>query len=322
MKKFLDEYWKRFRKKIKTITWPIPHASVIAFIFIILGLSLFIVNKLLLVQLYFFQIKDMPLAVKAPADIPLLSQNYVPDITAQAAYVMDDDSKMVVYSRREELRFSPASTTKIMTALVGLAHYRLQDILTIQRANVTPVVVGFPKGTGVTFENLLYSMFLPSGNDAAYAVGDNYPGGMDGFVAAMNRKAKELHLVSTHYGDPVGLYDEQDYTTVRDLARLASIAIKNPEIAKIVRTKYYTIYDSSGNQYALRNINELLGKYGVNGVKTGYTEEAGQVLVTSAVLKGHTFIIVVMKSENRFADTEKLLQMIEDNVSFLPIQPL
>lgn len=320
MKKF-HLFVKKIHKKIDILASSSPHLSITAFIILIAALSLLIINRLLIFQVQFFSIKESPVVFEKNSDMPILTQHSLPDISAQAAYVLDNDSKIVVYSKRDDLRFSPASTTKIMTALVGLDYYKLNDTLTIQRTGVVPVVIGFPQGVGVTFENLLYSMFLPSGNDAAYAVGDNYPGGMEGFVVAMNKKAKVLHLVNTHYGDPVGLEDNEDYTTVRDLALLASEAIKNPEIAKIVKTKYYTIIDTAGNQYTLKNINELLGKYGVNGVKTGYTQEAGQVLVTSSVQKGHTFIIVVMKSEDRFADTEKLLQMIQNSVTFVSIHP-
>ncbi len=307
-------------KKLASLYFSSSHQlSIITLLLIISGLSLFIVNRLLLLQMQLFQVEAAPSILFTPSEIPILGRNYIPDISAEAAYVMDSDSKTMLFSKREDLRFSPASTTKIMTALVGLEAYQLHDVLTIQREGVVPVVVGFPKGVGVTFENILYGMFLPSGNDAAYAVGDNYPGGMNAFVAAMNNKAQSLHLASTHYGDPVGLVDDEDYTTVRDLALLASVAVSRPELAKIVQTKYYTIVDTAGNRYPLKNINQLLGKYGVNGIKTGYTEEAGQVLVTSSLQKGHTIIIVVMKSKDRFADTEKLLQMIQDNVTFLPI---
>ncbi|HEX7042204.1 MAG TPA: hypothetical protein VF189_03050, partial [Patescibacteria group bacterium] len=193
MEKF-SKIFKDVHKKFEEIIGTSPHLSIIALTLLIIGLSLFIFNKLTLVQMQFLQVKKAPFVLSKPSYIPILEKKYFPEISAKAAYVMEDNTKMVLYSKREDLRFSPASTTKIMTALVGLDYYKLNDILTIQRSNVIPVVVGFSKGVGVTFENLLYGMFLPSGNDAAYAVGDNYPGGIDGFAQAMNKKAKELHL--------------------------------------------------------------------------------------------------------------------------------
>lgn len=262
-----------------------------------------------------------PFPILQAADYPMFQRTFSPIITAQAAYILDDTSKVVLFAKNDSVRFSPASTTKIMTALVALDYYKLDDMLTIKRSGVEPVVVGFPYGARVRFIDMLYAMLLPSGNDAAFAIGDNYPGGENAFVAAMNRKAKLLHLENTHFGDPVGLADDEDYTTVRDMALLASYAKGHPLLSQVVATKEKVITDSTGMVYDLKNLNKLLGLFGVNGVKTGYTGEAGEVLVTSTVLHGHTFILVVMKSNDRFADTEKLLQLLVDNVTFVPIRP-
>jgi D-alanyl-D-alanine carboxypeptidase (penicillin-binding protein 5/6) len=137
----------------------------------------------------------------------------------------------------------------------------------------------------------------------------------------MNEKAVNLKLYNTHYLDPAGLLDTGDYTTPFDLARLASFAVSNETIKKIVATKETTIYDLNGFPYQISNLNKLLGVDDVNGVKTGYTEEAGQVLVTSKNEKGKTIIIVVMGSEDRFADTLKLLDLVSNNLTYLSIHP-
>lgn len=265
-----------------------------------------------------------PLATPFPvtyADIPLLTDTYMPHISAQGAFVMDDTSRVVLYAKNENIRLSPASTTKIMTTLVALDTYKPNDLLTVKRTGIEPVVVGFPLGAKVTFHDALYGLLLPSGNDVAYMLADNYPGGFSAFIAAMNAKAKMLHLDNTHYADPAGLVDDEDYTTPKDLAMLASYAIKHPVLAQVVDTKEKIIHDSFGNTYDVKNLNELLGKYGVNGIKTGYTGEAGEVLVTSSVMQGHTIIIVVMKSDDRFADTEKLLQLVQKNLTYLSVHP-
>lgn len=282
--------------------------------------GLFLLNNLFLYEVQVLRPLPEPFVVKV-AEYPMIERKYLPGISAESAYVLDNTSKVALFTKNENLRFAPASTTKIMTALTGLDYYQPNDMLTITRANVEPVVIGFPKGVKVTFVNLLYGMFLPSGNDAALAVGDNYPGGMQAFIAKMNEKAQALHLTNTHYADPVGLLDSEDYTTAHDLAFLASDAIMHPLLAQIVNTKTKVITDSAGNVYSLQNINKLLGQYGVNGLKTGYTEEAGQVLVTSANIQGHIFLLVVMKSQDRFGDTEKLLQLISQNVTYLSIHP-
>jgi D-alanyl-D-alanine carboxypeptidase len=161
-------------------------------------------------------------------------------------------------------------------------------------------------------------MMLPSANDAAAAIADNYPGGRVGFVSQMNEKAKELHLTDTHFSDGIGLDDDENYSTVVDMERLSTIAMKNSTFAQVVGTHQKIIFNTNKtHQYVLSNLNKLLGFNGVNGIKTGTTEGAGEVLVTSAFIKGHTFIIVTMNSQDRFGDTATLLDYISNNLSYV-----
>lgn len=257
----------------------------------------------------------------SPAEYPTALSS-LPLLSAQSALVMDNDSKVILFSKNQDTRFSMASTAKIMTALVALEHYTPDDMLTIQSTVVPPAVVGYSFGEKVPFFDALYGMLLPSGNDAALAIAQNYQGGEKAFIADMNEKAKELHLENTHFSDSSGLDDFGDYTTVVDLARLASIALQNPTFAQIVSTKNKTIVSTNNKKsYTLTNLNQLLGSYGVNGVKTGFTPDAGGILVTSSRSNGHTLVYVVMKSEDRFADTEKLLTALYNRVSYIPIAP-
>ncbi len=248
----------------------------------------------------------------------------MPALSAKAAIILDRDSQVILFSKNPQVRFSMASTTKIMTALIALNYYKPNDILTVKRSYVPGSGLHLYAGEQFTFKDILYAMLLPSANDAAQAIADNYPGGSSAFVKKMNEKAKSLHLTNTHYGDPTGLDDDGDYTTVVDLAHLASYAITNPTFVKVTSTKQKTIYTSNfGVQYQLTNLNKLLGIDGVTGIKTGTTEAAGEVLVTSMKKNGHTYIIIVMDSAHRFADTEKLLQYIDTNVKYiLPQQPV
>ncbi len=244
-------------------------------------------------------------------EYPFLSRSFMPLITAESALIMDQDSKTILYAKNPEIRFSMASTTKIMTALVALDYFQAKDILTVFTSNVEGVNVGFEVGERIYFEDALYAMLLPSGNDAAYLIAQNYPGGTEAFVNKMNEKARQLGLVNTHYADPVGLDDDGNYTTAVDLAHLASVALKNETISSISATKTKIISNVDHTKtYQLENLNKLLGKYGVIGLKTGYTEGAGGVLVTSAIAYGRTFIIVVMRSIDRFADTQVLLSYL------------
>lgn len=244
------------------------------------------------------------------------------NISAEAAVVIDDNSKVVLFDKNATLHFSMASTTKIMTALVALDYYKMDDALTIKTDDIEGAIVGLKKTDKMLFEDLLYGMLLASGNDAAVVIAQNYPGGEEAFIKKMNGKAFNFHLFNTHFSDSTGLTDDGNYTTPLDLARLASIAIKNDTFARIVSTKYKVISDLDGrNIYSVVNLNKLLGIDGVDGIKTGFTDEALGVLVTSSVQKGHKIITVVMKSEDRFRDTEKLLNFISNNLTYLSIHP-
>lgn len=253
------------------------------------------------------------------ADYPVLHNQYKPQISAKGAIVMDADSGVVLFSKNPDLRFSPASTTKIMTALTALSYFKPNDLLTVRDASTEGVILGLQTGQKLSFKNLLYALLLPSANDVAFTLAQNFPNSTKGFVTKMNQNALKFNLYNTHYNDPAGLDDDGDYTTPLDLARLASIAIKNKTFAKIVSTKEKTIEDTSGNGYLLKNLNKLLGIDDINGIKTGTTEGAGEVLVTSRKVGDHTTIIVVMDSQDRYSDTQKLLSLISGNITYLPI---
>lgn len=303
------------RERRRQILYPI---SILCLLFLVCG-ALFDV----VLRFYNFEkkVRAVPLEITS-RQYPAFKIQISPDITAKAVVIMDKDSKTVLYSKNPSLLFSMASTTKIMTATVALDYYKMEDILTVKTENVEGVNVGFKIGERLRFEDVLYAMLLPSGNDAALAIAENYPEGNDAFIQKMNEKAKSLRLIHTNFADSIGLEDSRDYTTPLDLARLASAALENKTFAKIVATKAWDITDVTGNnKYALKNLNQLLGIQGVNGIKTGYTTEAGQVLVTSKKEAGHDLIIVVMNSQDRFFDTGKLLQEISGNVNYLSIHP-
>ncbi len=303
----------------------IPKAVILVYLplfLFIATLTIFASNKLINFWVLNNKLNDIPFKVSAEAKFPILKTSFVPQISAKGAIIMDADSKVVLYSKNPDLRFSTASTAKIMTAITALAFFKPGDILTVREASSEGSFIGLQQGEKMTFENLLYAMLLPSANDAALAISQNYPGGETAFMAKMNENAKLFKLFNTHYEDPAGLEDPGDYTTPFDLARLASFAVKNEEFKKIVATKEKIITDVSGyNVYDLKNLNILLGVDGVDGVKTGYTQEAGEVLVTSVDEKGKTIIIVVMGSKDRFADTEKLLDLVSNNLTYLSIHP-
>lgn len=254
-------------------------------------------------------------------DYPIINGEDAPQISAKGAVVIDNDSKVPIYSKNPNLRFIPASTTKIMTALVALEHYELDDVLTINDTNVGDSISDFQRGEQFRFEDMLYAMLLPSNNDATLSIAQNYPGGEEEFIDKMNDKAKEFSLKNTKFIDSVGL-ENGNYTTPIDLARLASFALENPKLTEIVATQNREIESIQGNKYFIRNLNELLDIPGVSGIKTGFTEEAGEVLVTSRRLDDvdKDLIFVVMRSEDRFFDTRLLLEYL-GSVTYQSIHP-
>lgn len=257
-----------------------------------------------------------------PEKYPEIKTPYIPVISAQAAVVIDRNSQVPLFEKNSTFRFPPASTLKIMSALVALEHFKSEDIITINQENVEGTVLGIKSGESFRFEDLFYAMLLPSANDATIAIAKNYPGGEVAFVERMNQKAQEFNLQDTYFADSTGLDDDRNWTTPLDLARLGGIVLKNPVLAEAVAVKSREITSLEGNKYSLYNLNELLDYPGVEGIKTGHTDGAMDVLVTLRKLdNGQDLIFVVMRSEDRFGDTKTLLNYLNNNISYLSIHP-
>lgn len=166
---------------------------------------------------------------------------------------------------------------------------------------------------------------LKSGNDAAVAIAETVGGSVEGFAELMNAKAKELGLENTHYVTPHGLDDPEHYTTAYELAKLADYALNNETFAKVVNTKSYTV-TINGYPKAISNTNELLGYLeGVNGVKTGFTNNAGRCLVTSVNRNGFEIITVILQADTkkiRTGDSIKLIEYIYKNYKLVNIKEI
>lgn len=262
-------------------------------------------------------IRSLPFVIPTPAQYPANITGVYPggEVTATGVVVIDINSDVYLYKRNADELLAPASTTKILTALVALDSYNLDDVVTVGNVMNDGQVIGLVAGERITVENLLYGALIHSGNDAAYALAEHYPGGVDKFVEAMNKKAGELHLDHSHFTNPVGFDDPNHKMTPIDLARLGEVALDNNVIAKMVAIPQITISDVTHTYYhALQNVNQLLGKIpGVAGIKTGETEDAGENLMTLIDRNRHRVIIVVMKSQDRFSDTEKLINWVFAN---------
>lgn len=249
------------------------------------------------------------LKIPTPTQAPVKNP---PVISARSVLVIDKSSGGILFSKNPNLRFSPASATKIMTALVALNYYKPESVLTVNEIKTPLSNMGLISGERITFLNILYGLLLNSGNDAAFALAENYPGGREAFISKMNKKAQEIGLSNTYFADPAGLSDDENFTTTLDLANLALKALKNPIFARIVATREKTVFDEIGQiSHRLENLNKLLWEVpGVNGVKTGFTERAGGVLVTSFEEENKHLLIIVFKSEDRFQDTKNIIEWV------------
>ena len=163
---------------------------------------------------------------------------------------------------------------------------------------VEPTKLDLKPGEQYTRRQLIYGLMLKSANDVAMALARDNAGSIEAFAEKMNRRAAELGATNSHFANPNGLHDPSHYTTAHDLALIARAAMEQPFFRQVVGTIYYTWKSPKGVVYQLRNHNRLLRHFaGCNGLKTGYTRAAQQVLVSSALREGHEVISVVLHTD-------------------------
>ncbi len=252
----------------------------------------------------------------SPAIIPIKKTN-IPDphIAAKAVYLMDAASFYSMYAKEENQKVPIASTTKMATALVVLENHsnKLQDVVTItsKMISVEGSDIQLLPGEKITVENLLNGLLIMSGNDTAYALAD-YFGGKEAFVGEMNAKVKNIGALDTEYKDPAGLNDE-GFSSAKDLALIGAYALRNNKFSEIVKTSEKTISSVDGRiTHDLKNSNRMLRQEEpyfypyTMGIKTGFTNEAGHVLVSCAEKDGHKILAVVLNTnENTLTASAK-----------------
>ncbi len=242
-----------------------------------------------------------------------------PGTSATAVFLMNPDTGGVYVQQNADEERAQASTTKIMTALVAVQTSRLDQRITVGPDTVLPAsfnasMAGLHVGDVLTLTELLYTLLLPSGDDAAIAIADGVAGSQANFVLLMNAQAQLLGLRHTHFANVHGLDDPQQYSSARDLALLTARALEEPAIAQIVATPSEELPATADHaDYKLVNTNELLSgpPYpGILGVKTGFTDNAGRCLVFAATSSQGRLIGVVLNEPSnaaRFSDARALL---------------
>jgi serine-type D-Ala-D-Ala carboxypeptidase (penicillin-binding protein 5/6) len=260
---------------------------------------------------------DSSLAPATSTTLRQMKTDHPPAIVAKAAAVMDATTGQVVFEKNAHERRAQASTTKMMTALVTLSDAKLSDIVTAgpNVKTVEPSIIGLDPGDKLTVEQLLYGLLLPSGNDAAVDLAEYVGGSIPQFAEMMNAKAADLGLKDTHFVTPHGLDVDGHYSSAYDLAVIAKTALQNPTFEKIVATRDYRVQGPPA--WLFRNNNQLLTAYpGADGVKTGYTDNAGHCLVSSVTRDGHRAISVVLDSDSVWDDSAALMDYFFSNYSW------
>lgn len=252
------------------------------------------------------------LSVSAPNTVA--SRIRMPILSASGAILIDADSGQELFSIAPDERRPMASLTKIMTALLILENHEMNDTVIVPpiAEEIKGSTIGLTAGQNFSVRSLLYALLLPSANDAAYTFAVFDSRSISTFVKHMNERAQSLGLKNTHFANPAGLDNPEQYSTPRDLAWLTIAALKNKDFATIVGTRSARIVASDGKEYSLKNTNEML-QYNANvfGVKTGTTDKAGECLIILFTERDHSYLLVLLGSSERYADGLKELQAVQ-----------
>lgn len=238
-------------------------------------------------------------------------ESNTPVISAKSALVYDITSSKTLFAKNEKQKLPIASLTKVMTAIIGMENKKNGNSYKVYQDDlVGEDSMGLSAGEVLSLNDLLYGLILHSGNDAAETIATNFPAGRMAFIASMNNKAKSFGLSDTNFTNPTGLEgDGVQYSTAYDLLVIARHSLLFPQLVQIFKTFDYNIpYSSNHKFYSLENETNLITSYpGVEGIKTGYTPEAGLCLITYLNYQGHQIIAVLLGSENRRQEMKDLL---------------
>lgn len=245
----------------------------------------------------------------------LIKSEDFPEISSKSILAVEYNTGKILYEKNKDEKLPPASTTKLMTALVALDLYKTSEIVTVPSfcTGLNTQKAGYIPGETDNVDNLLKTLLIYSSGDAACALAVGKLSYED-FVSLMNTKAISLEMSNTHFTNPIGFDGENsdNYSSASDLNKLAKEVLKYILLKENVRTREITLKSpSTGNMRQIRNTNDLLWNLpGTVGIKTGRTYAAGEVLIYEYRADGKDIIIVVMGSLDRFTDTKRVLEWI------------
>lgn len=242
---------------------------------------------------------------------PVSMAKSINQISAQAYVLMDAETGKVLKSHNEQVKLPMASTTKILTALVAIENCDVNKIVKVDKraVGIEGSSIYLKQGEEIKMLDLLYGLMLRSGNDAATAIAIDVAGSVEGFANLMNKKAKEIGALNSHFDNPHGLDSNTHYTTAYDLALISSKALENDILAEICATKTHKVQANSiSSERIFVNKNKMLTSYdGAIGLKTGYTKKCGRCLVSGAERDGVKLISVVLNAPSMWLDSSTLL---------------
>jgi D-alanyl-D-alanine carboxypeptidase len=256
------------------------------------------------------------------------------DLTARAAVLMDAATGKILYQKEADLRLPPASTTKIVTAILTLESGRsLKEPLTVSKeaTRVPASKLYLRPGQSLTIEELLYGIMLASANDAAVVLAEGLAGSIERFAELMTKKAHDIGATNSNFTNPHGLTAADHYSTAKDLATIFRYAMKNSTFREIVQTKFSSVSTMAvvrkkvvPRRISVRNHNRLLWNFdGALGGKTGYTHAAQKCFVGAVQRNGMTLIVAILGARDQWGDTKRLLEYGFDNYESLkpPVVP-
>jgi serine-type D-Ala-D-Ala carboxypeptidase (penicillin-binding protein 5/6) len=233
-------------------------------------------------------------------------------IPAESILLKDLSSGQILYAFEADRRLSPASLTKIMSALVMLEYGKLDDYVTVSREAAAARKMHLRLRAGHIFrlEDLLKAMLITSANDACLAAAIHVGGSEEKFVELMNGKARALGLMHTHFSNACGFDSPTHYTTAQDLAALTELALQHPLFRSYVKEERGVLTAVNTNRsYLLRTTNRLLGRMpGVEGVKTGFTSKAGRCLIAKVSQDGKELLLVLLHASSRWNTATHLIK--------------
>lgn len=245
------------------------------------------------------------------------------ETSAKSMCLMEATTHRVLRAKNENEKRPMASTTKIMTAITAIENCQnLDEKFEVSKdaIGVSGTSIYLKEGEKFSVRELLYGLMLVSGNDASVAIGERVGGSVEYFVDMMNNLAKKIGAKNTHFENTHGLDEKGHYTTAYDLALISSYALQNSTFKEIVGTKNKKITNSDGKERYLQNKNKLLKNFdGANGVKTGFTDDAGRCFVGSAERDGMTLVCSILSCGPMFEDCEELLNEGFDNYKMVDV---